>query len=180
MNKKGFPLSEFPERLYATIKVLASAPKAQQNKEVQKMLPFFLRQAQTLKSPASSGIIMLDLWPSQFLMSENRISALIDIESYVVGPVELELVLIELWLQNLSPFKQGYFSQGTQWPDFEENRELYRFFLFLLYDCPEAGLKACLDSAAKFPQGDRVQSRMTSPRPRMPGTPSDPYNPFAR
>src|SRR6185437_12324079 len=138
--------------------------------------PFFLRQAQSIDPPSSSGIIMLDLWPSQFLVSETGITALIDIESYVIGPIELELVLVELWLKNHSKFKEAYMASGAKWPDFENRRELYRFFSYLLYDCPEAGLQACLDSPLKFPQGDRIKSRTTAPRPKPHGY-TNPFNP---
>ena len=171
MAKTRYPLSDFPKHLFNTMKTLASTPKASQDKLVQEMLPFFLRQAENLKPPTAMGMIMLDLWPSQFLSSNGNISALIDIESYVIGPIELELVLLELWLTRLDKFKEAYLESGVLWPDFEETRELYRFFLFLLYDCPEAGLKACLDSAAKFAQGDRVKGRVAIPHPRPGGYP---------
>jgi len=98
------------------------------------------------------------------------------VESYVVAPIELELVLVELWLGKHGKFKEAYLKQGGTWPDFEDRRELYRFFIYLLYDCPELGLQACLESKALFPQGDRTKSRMVAPRPR-PGGYTSPYGP---
>lgn len=173
---KGLPLSKFPEKFKESIKKLASTRKASQNSEIQQMLPYFLKQAERLPVPKSTGLIMLDLWPSQFLAGANDFSALIDIEGYVVGPIELELVLVELWLGRHDKFKEAYLNKGAKWPDFEERRELYRYFLFLLYDCPELGLQACLESKALFPQADLVRSRISAPRPR-PGGYNSPYGP---
>ncbi len=169
ISGQGEPLSKFSLKFKETIKKLASTRKALQDPQLQQLLPLFLKQAETLPTPKSTGLIMLDLWPSQFLAGTNDFSALIDFESYVVGPIELELVLVELWLGRHDKFKEAYQSKGAKWPDFEEYRELYRYFLYLLYDCPEMGLKACLDSKALFPQGERVKSPISAPRPRPPG-----------
>lgn len=163
---EGNPLSKFPEKFKDTLKKLASTRKASQIPEVQQALPFFLNQAEMLPIPKSAGLIMLDLWPSQFLAGVNDFSAFIDIESYVIGPIELELVLVELWLGRHDQFKEAYLDKGAPWPDFEAQRELYRYFLYLLYDCPELGLEACLESKAMFPQGERVKNRISAPRLR--------------
>lgn len=167
----GQPLSKFPEKFKETLKKLASTRKASENPEIQQMLPYFLKLAEKMHVPKYAGLIMLDLWPSQFLAGINDFSAFIDIESYVIGPIELELVLVELWLGRHDKFKEAYLNKGASWPDFEEQRELYRYFLYLLYDCPELGLQACLESKALFPQGERLKSRISSPRPRPPGYP---------
>lgn len=171
ISVKGESLSKFPEKFKETIKRLASTRKAVADQEVQQLLPYFLKQAEEMPVPKSAGLIMLDLWPSQFLANVNDFSALIDIESYVVGPIELELTLVELWLGRHDKFKEAYQDKGAKWPDFEEQRELYRYFLYLLNDCPELGLQACLDSEAKFAQGERVKSRISAPRPRPSGYP---------
>lgn len=172
----GLPLSKFPLKLAETIRKLASTRKASQNKQIQQMLPFFLKQAENMPVPKSTGLIMLDLWPSQFLAGDHNFSALIDIESYVVGPIELELVLVELWLGKHDKFKEAYLEKGAIWPNFEAQRELYRYFIYLLYDCPELGVETCLSSEALFPQGQRLTSAISAPRPRPPGY-WNPYGP---
>ncbi len=174
LSKQGLPLSEFKLKLFATLKAVANTRKALQDKAVQQMLPYFLKKVETLKVPINSCLIMLDCWPSQFLDEKNRYSALVDIESYIIGPVELELVLLELWLVPLGKFKEGYLSIHKEWPDLEEVRELYRFFFYLLYDCPEQGLQACIEHKAMFPTSDRVRGRFNAPRPRPEGY----FNPF--
>ena len=181
MSEEKLPLNEFPDRLASTIKKLGSSRKAREHPEVQQLLPRYIALAKEMVPPNSAGIIMLDLWPTQFLLDKldnNKLAALVDIESYVIGPLGLELVLIELWLGYLGKFKEGYLSTGTVWPDFEKERDLYRFFLYLLYGLPGAGLDACLDSRAKFAQGDRVKSRLEAPRPR-PGGYGSPFGPGA-
>ena len=175
---EGWALTEFPNKLASTIKILAASEKALSHPKIRTLLPHYLSLASNHPPLERTGIIMLDLWPIQFLLGQNTLAALIDLESYVVGPIGLELTLIEFWLGNLRTFKQGYMSEGAQWPNFEEQRDLYRFFLYLLYDCPIMGLDACLNSAAKFPVGERVKGRIEVPRPRpRPDGYNSPYGP---
>lgn len=178
LDKSGALLAEFPNKLTATIKTLANAPRALKDPLVQKMLPYYVSEARKITPPKTASLIMLDLWPSQFLEKNGHLSALVDIESYCIGPVELELCLLELWLKKRSKFKEAYFSTNSYWPDYEETRDIYRFFLYLLYDCPQEGLQSCLDSKGKFAQGDRIKNRIAAPRPRM-GPVPNPYNPYS-
>jgi len=172
LNQHQYPMAEFPEKLSKTISKLGHARKALQDPGVQQMLPRFVDEALNMKAPNHLALIMPDLWPSQFLAMHDHLSACIDIEACVVGPVALELTLIELWIGQLGKFKEGYFSVNNHWPEeIEDHRELYRYFLFLLYGCPDAGLDACIHSSAKFPQRDRVRARISSPRLVPPGYP---------
>lgn len=177
LDKKGHALKEFPTKLANTIQTLANTPKALKDPLVQKMLPYYYQEARNIEPPKSASLIMLDLWPSQFLEIKGQLCALVDIESYCIGPIELELCLLELWLKKRSKFKEAYFVVNTNWPDYEQTREIYRYFLYLLYDCPEQGLDSCIDSKGKFAQGDRIKSRIASPRPRL-GPIANPYNPY--
>lgn len=163
LNLNGPLLEHFPEQLAETIVMLAGLENAKQNTEVQRLLPYMLSQVRKMAVPTSASLIMLDLWPSQFLATEKKITALIDFETYVIGPVGLELCLLELWLKKRRSFKEAYLASGLSWPDYEDQREVYRFFLYLLYDCPPMGLQACLD-AKKFALGDRLKSRLVAPK----------------
>lgn len=169
MSGRGLPLAEFPKKLASTLRILASSPKALQQPRVQALLPHYLRLAKEHPPLTSTEMMMLDLWPIQFLLGENKLEALIDLEGYVIGPVGLELTFLEFWVEPLASFKEGYLSEGAKWPDFEDQRDLYRFFLYLLYDCPAMGLDACLQYDAKFPTGEEVKSRFEAPRPRPGG-----------
>jgi hypothetical protein len=177
LDKKGSPLSEFPSKLASTIETLARTPKALKDPFVQKMLPYYVSSARAMEPPKVCSLISLDLWPSQFLEDQGLLSAFVDIESFVVGPIELELCLLELWLKKRSKFKEAYFTISSYWPDYEETREIYRYFLYLLYDCPPEGLQSCLDSKGKFAQADRIKSRITAPRLRI-GPSFNPFNPY--
>lgn len=177
LDKEGYPLFEFPRKLANVIQVLANTKKAQKDPLVQKMLPYYLSKASSMEPPKASSLIMLDLWPSQFLENNGHLSSLVDIESYCIGPIELELCLLELWLKKRSKFKEAYFSVNNYWPDYEETREIYRYFLYLLYDCPSEGLQSCLDARGKFAQADRIRSRISAPRLKM-GPNFNPFNPY--
>lgn len=161
----GFPLEDFPTQLRNTINILAKTPRAMANTVVQEQLSYYLAEAEQLISPISATFIRLDLEPTQFLATDTGLAALIDLEGYVIGPVELELARLEIWLKNLSVFKEEYLASGLKWPDFEKQRALYRFFLYLLHDCPEEGLKSWIEAKGKFPQEDRVKRPLTTPRP---------------
>lgn len=169
LSGEGLALVEFPKHLASVIQILASAPKALQQPKVQKLLPHYLALAHAHPPVERAGIVMLDLWPIQFLLGENRLAGLIDLESYVIGPVGLELTFLEFWLEPLGIFREGYLSEGAKWPDFEGQRDLYRFFLYLLYDCPAIGLDGCLAWDSRFPTGDEPKSRFKAPRPRPDG-----------
>lgn len=176
MSAEGVPLVEFPNKLASTIKILGSSAKALQQPKVQALLPHYLNLASEHPPLKSAQMIMLDLWPIQFLLGDNALEALIDLEGYVIGPVGLELTFLEFWVGPLDSFKEGYLSEGAKWPDFEAQRDLYRFFLYLLYDCPAMGLDACLERETKFPIGEQIKSRIEAPRPRPDGY-SNPHGP---
>lgn len=154
LSGEVYDLVEFPKRFADVIQSLASSPKALQQPKIQAVLPSYLALASAHPPLNSTSMIVLDLWPIQFLLGNNQLNGLIDLEGYVIGPVGLELVFLEFWLGSLDSFKEGYLSTGACWPNFEAQRDLYRFFLYLLYDCPAIGLDACLGWNAKFPTED--------------------------
>jgi len=78
---------------------------------------------------------MPDLSPSQFLVDEGGIAGLVDIESYVRGPVELELAVLEFWLEHLDAFREGY-EQHVALPSISDYRDVYRFLIYVMYGAP--------------------------------------------
>lgn len=141
---------DFKDRLITTLRELASHPLAQDNDEVQTLLPNIIKQAQEMDIPKTIATIMLDLWPSQFLSDNKKITALIDIESYVHGPIELELTVLELWVENIEAFKKGYTAVNPNFPNLDQTRGIYRYLLYLMYSCPQQGLNNLLHAPAKF------------------------------
>jgi hypothetical protein len=150
LSGEGLAVAEFGQTLASVIKILGSSNKASRDPKLQAVLPHYIALATAHPVLNNMSMIMLDLWPIQFLLGKNRITGMIDLESYVIGPIGLELTFLEFWVGNLQIFKEGYMAEGAPWPDFEAQRELYRFFLYLLYDCPAMGLEASLEWKAKF------------------------------
>jgi len=77
--------------------------------------------------------IMIDLRWDQFLQQDNRLKALVDLDAFVYGPKELELVLLEYLLnaEQAALFKQHY-QQYAEFRDLSSIREVYRLLLFLM------------------------------------------------
>ncbi len=138
------PDTDFRLKLADTVLQLSKQEPALRNTEVQTNLNSMLERIRQMPLPEHIGLIMPDLWPSQFLLEKGKISALIDIESYVYGPLELELSVLELWLEDFDSLKKGYESTGQKFPDISATRDIYRFLLYLFHGCPEQGLNSLL------------------------------------
>jgi aminoglycoside phosphotransferase (APT) family kinase protein len=71
--------------------------------------------------------------PSQFLVQNGKLSAVVDVEAYAVGPRELDFVGLEYVLDEtaVAPFLKGYASI-LQPPDISVYRKAYRYFYRLL------------------------------------------------
>lgn len=84
-------------------------------------------------SPVKFSPIMLDNRWDQYLFEADQIKALVDIDAFVCGPVELELVLLEYQLNHrqASIFANAY-QQVQAMPDLSNVRLSYRFLLFLM------------------------------------------------
>ena len=144
------PPHEFPTRLAHTLEVLA-ADVSTNDPEVHKSLPRFVRMARDLSPPGHISLVMPDLVPGQFLSDEADITAQTDIESYVRGPVELELVVIESWISDAAAFQQGYEEVRGFFPNLREVRMAYRFFIYVLYGTmPGNGLAESLEAPLHF------------------------------
>ncbi len=80
----------------------------------------------------SFSLIMPDISGNQFVYTEDlkRISAVVDIDAYVIGPINFELTVLEMCLTDYSSFWKGY-QQYCRLPCFESFRSFYRFLLYL-------------------------------------------------
>ena len=144
-----FTPGEFPERLARTMETLAARVWAD-DLEVRQSLPHFMRAARQMSPPDHISLIMPDMGPGQFLTDQRHITALIDIESYIRGPAELELAVLELWIANAEAFRAGYVEVNGNFPDIGGVRMVYRFFIYLLYHAPPKGLVNWLGAATIF------------------------------
>lgn len=144
-----FPASEFPERLAYTMQELAS-DGWEDDLEVKKTLLDFVRAAQQTQPPKHISLIMPDIGYGQFLTDGHSITALVDFESYIRGPVELELVELEMWIGDGKAFRSGYEEANSAFPAIAEVRTLYRFFLYLLHTWPRGFTRNWLHAPACF------------------------------
>ena len=130
----SYPVSEYPQRLADTLQELARRWGAH-DADVQEALPDMLSRARQLPTPEAIAWIMPDLSPTQFLVDGDDIAGLVDIESYVRGPIELELTALEFRLQHVDAFRQGY-EQHRELPSIAHCRDVYRFLIFVMYHAP--------------------------------------------
>ncbi len=95
--------------------------------------------------------IMLDNRWDQYLFEENRIKALVDIDAFVAGPRELELVLLEYQLDSRQAalFAEVY-SESLPMPDLSEVRLSYRLLLFLMNALGESDLEKWMLAPERF------------------------------
>ena len=138
---------DWPRYLSATIKQLAEHHQTEISAIT---LEKALQQAEAITLNEFAPI-MLDLRWDQFLQQNNQLSALVDLDAVVIGPRELELVLVEYILteQQAVLFKQHY-QQYNVIPALTEVRTCYRLLLFLMGVLGETSLKEWLNVPAKF------------------------------
>jgi hypothetical protein len=80
------------------------------------------------------SLIMPDISANQFVYTHDlkEIKAIVDFDSYVIGPIELELCALEVCMEGnyYSSFKSSYEEFG-ELPEITEYRELFRYFIYL-------------------------------------------------
>ncbi len=109
-----------------------------------------LKQAADIQ--ASSFVpVMLDLRWDQFLTEDGKLTALVDLDAFVLAPRELELVLLELLLNasQAALFAEEY--QRVHFlPDLSGVRTAYRSLLFLMNVLGETDCEAWLAKPLHF------------------------------
>ncbi len=95
--------------------------------------------------------IMLDNRWDQYLFENKRIKALVDIDAFVAGPRELELVLLEYQLDSRQAalFAETY-TESLPMPDLSQVRLSYRLLLFLMNALGESDLDIWMQSPARW------------------------------
>ncbi len=90
----------------------------------------FERQIAQTRPGALAGApspIMPDISANQFVYRDGRIAGVVDLDSYVAGPRELELAVAELCLTRPDDFRRGY-EEILPLPRFEPFRTYWRFW----------------------------------------------------
>lgn len=92
-----------------------------------------LRELSALPSPEYFHPVLIDLGPDQFLVEDGKISAIVDVEGYVVGPREFDFVGLEYVLDEEASkaFIRGY-TEILDLPDLSKCRRVYRYMYLLL------------------------------------------------
>lgn len=85
-------------------------------------------KADALFSRAS--LIMIDISGNQFIYEQQRISGVVDLDAYVIGPREWELSTLELGISAPAAFRRGY-ERYAPLPTFAPFRTFYRFWMYL-------------------------------------------------
>ena len=102
-------------------------------------------------TPGLFSPIMLDNRWDQYLFEAGKIRALVDIDAFVAGPRELELVLLEYQLDNAQAklFADAY-QKILPMPDLSQVRLSYRLLLFLMNALGEVDLDKWMQSPVKW------------------------------
>lgn len=123
------PLAAFPAYLARTIKDLTRRfhPHDPAYQETQRDI---LARIATMPKPGHAAPIMLDIDPTQYLATGDRLTGLVDTDAIVLGPPELELVALEPLLdaRTAVAFAAGY----GQMPDLGPVRPIYRYLTLLM------------------------------------------------
>lgn len=77
-----------------------------------------------------AALIMIDISANQFVYQQDRISGVVDLDAYVIGPIEWELSILEMCITNPVAFGQGYACYSTL-PSFAPFRAIYRLWSYL-------------------------------------------------
>lgn len=126
------PKRSFHARLSQTIRKLVERDYANDRK-IKEQLDAILAELAALPAPDHFCPIYIDLDPSQFLMQNGKLSAVVDVEAYAIGPRELDFVGLEYVLDEAAAvsFLKGY-STILDPPDITIYRKAYRYFYRLM------------------------------------------------
>jgi len=96
--------------------------------------------------------MMPDLRWDQFLMVDGRLSALVDLDAFVLAPIELDFVLLEYLLspEQLALWSHAYQNAGGAIPSIAYVRDVYRKLLFAMQVLGEDDLTCWLSRPSYF------------------------------
>ncbi|QJD82933.1 phosphotransferase [Cohnella herbarum] len=122
----------FHARLSQTIRQLVERDYWNDSK-IKALLDAMILELGDLPMPDHFCPVFIDLDPSQFLIQDGMLLAVVDVEAYAVGPREFDFVGLEYVLDEISAtsFLNGY-STILDPPDISNYRKAYRYFYLLL------------------------------------------------
>ncbi|MCF6225605.1 MAG: hypothetical protein L3J22_04790 [Xanthomonadales bacterium] len=146
LEQPQFTPEQWPQRLRSSLQILAE----QHGSIPSKILDEALKSVDFCEAKEFVPI-MPDLRWDQFLLLDGKLSALVDLDTFVYAPRELELVLLEYLLdeQQAKTFTQTY-QQTHSMPDLSAVRTPYRLLLFLMNVLGEKSLENWMQAPARF------------------------------
>jgi hypothetical protein len=110
--------------------------------------------ARRLAPPAAGALVLPDIAPWQFLERDGRAVALVDLDAYVVGPRELDLVFLEYFVDDRCGrlIEQGY-RELLALPALDAVRPVYRLLGYLLTILPGIELDVWMAWPQRFGNG---------------------------
>lgn len=130
-----FDADFWPEALLKTL-----VTQADEQGIAEPWLPLVVSQLEQVNPTLFSPIMLDNRW-DQYLFDADTITALVDIDAFVTGPRELELVLLEYQLSEhqAEVFARSY-QETLALPELDDVRLCYRFLLFLMNALGETDL----------------------------------------
>ena len=95
------------------------------------------------------ALIMPDISGNQFVYGEDGIAGVVDIDSYVIGPRELELTIAEWCITRPEAFRRGY-EEHAQLPRFADFRRYHRFMMLVNDPNEDVNLEHALTISVHF------------------------------
>lgn len=137
LHAPQFAAEDWPKRLHESLRLLA----AKSDLEISEPLLREMLAQTNIIEETEFVPVMVDLRWDQLRMLENGSLALIDLDAFVIGPKNLDLVLLSYVLSpaQLAIFKREYCKTHT-WPDDAAQKPCYQLLLFLMNVLGETNL----------------------------------------
>lgn len=95
-----------------------------------KVRNYFKSLTENYFTSSKNSLIMVDICADQFLFENETVTTCIDLDGYVIGPVEWELSFLKTQIKDWDSFKSGYETYQPM-PEFEKYSQMF-FFLMAL------------------------------------------------
>lgn len=103
------------------------------NQKILNYLPQMERVLNDLPAPKYSSFVLVDIDPTQFIAVNGIITGLVDTESYVIAPRELDFIALEYVLdENSAKFISEGYEAILSLPDLKPVRTVYRYLYRLI------------------------------------------------
>lgn len=105
---------------------------------------YFEKLKQSDFTSSKYSLIMIDICADQFLYDNENIVSCVDLDAYVIGPVEWELSFLKTQIEDWESFIKGYETYQSM-PDFKKSSKLFFFLMALNAFLDKAEMKKVLN-----------------------------------